>query len=140
MTALQVSCARCAAPAERCCPRCEQHFCPRHGQVSGAEHCEDCERVIVARVEGRLGERVAVAATAAVGGMVAGAVVVMAVAGALGLAPEIIILIMLVAEMGAGGLSAYAADRRMQRWLRRRAATELGGLPEARLLDRHDGG
>jgi hypothetical protein len=86
----------------------------------------------------RLGERVAVAASAAIGGMVAGGVLVMLAAGALGLAPKIIILIMLAAELGGGGLSAYAADRAMQRRLRRRAGAELGSLPEARLLDRHD--
>jgi hypothetical protein len=138
MTALQTNCAMCQAPAASRCPRCEQPLCAEHALASGAEHCRDCERAIEARMRGRLGERVAVAATAAIGGMIAGAVLVMLAAGALGLAPEFIILIMLTVELGAGGLSAYAADRGMQRWLRRRAGTELGSLPEARLLDRHD--
>jgi hypothetical protein len=138
MSALQVCCAMCQAPAQARCPRCEQPLCAEHALAPGAAHCRDCERAVEARERGRLGERVAVAATAAIGGMIVGAILVMLAAGALGLAPEIIILIMLVAELGAGGLSAYAADRGMQRWLRRRAGTELGSLPEARLLDRHD--
>jgi hypothetical protein len=138
MNALRVSCAMCQAPAEARCPRCEQPLCAEHALAPGSEHCRDCEKAVEAGVRGRLGERVAVASTAAIGGMIVGAVLVMFAAGALGLAPEIIILIMLAAELGAGGLSAYAADRGMQRWLRRRAGAELGSLPEARLLERHD--
>jgi hypothetical protein len=137
MTALQTRCAMCQDPAMARCPRCEQSLCAGHALAPGAEHCRDCERAMEARARGRLGARVAVAATAAVGGMIAGGILVMLAAGALGLAPKLAVMIMLAVELGAGGLSAYAADRGMQRWLRRRAGAELGSLPEARLLDRH---
>lgn len=74
------------------------------------------------------------AASAAVAGMVGGALIIMLAASALGISSEFIILMMLVAELGCGALSAYAADQKMQHWLRKRAETELGQLPEARLL------
>lgn len=79
--------------------------------------------------------RVATVGGAAVGGMVGGAVLFMLFAGLLGLGPELIILLMLLVELACGGLAAWLADRRMDRWLESRMRAELEGhMPAARLL------
>ena len=89
------------------------------------------------RRRGSLVSRVAVVGAAAVGGMAVGAAATILLGGLLGLGPELLILLMLVVELASGGVSAWAADRRLDRWLEARARAALEGhMPAARLLDR----
>lgn len=110
-----------------------QLTCPRCGRPVATGDCASCRAHGPAASRKRAALRVAVGASAGVAGMVLGALTVALLAGFLGLAPELIVLLMLVAELGCGGLSAYLADRRVQRFLRERNP-EAGQLPEARLL------
>lgn len=130
-------CALCSGPgrpASDQCPRCWRWLCPAHAPARGAA-CEACACGDRGTVRASLTTRMALVSGASVAGMLVGAVSAMLVAGALGLAGEIIVLLMLGAEMGVGALAGRAADRRVDRWLeaRARAAMERR-LPAARLL------
>lgn len=118
------------------CPRCDQPLCAEHQVTSGAVVCLECERAIETRLARRMPGRIAVAVGAGVGGMIGGEVAMLLLGALLGLGAEITILLVLVAALGMGGLSAYSADRFRQHWLKRQALLELGTLPEARLIER----
>ena len=132
MSAVQKTCGQCNAAAGSRCPSCDQPLCPHHAVPPHRSQCGSCHLVISARARNRLATRVAVASSAALAGMAVGAVAIMLVTSALGLPFEIIIMLMLMAEIGIGALSARTADRHVQRWLDSRGETH--DLPRARLL------
>lgn len=145
MTHASLTCAFCDHAAHDLCPRCDRPRCEAHGvgkldsswPKSGYNEivlCPDCVRS--SKKRSRKAARVSVSASAAVVGMAVGALTTMLIGGALGLGADLIVLCMLLAEVGVGGLSAYAADKRMQRWLLERDQRHLDtDLPEARLLE-----
>ena len=136
----------CASSADDRCPRCRRPRCAQHGHSARSntwpdsgyrivDLCPDCS--VAEERYGRKAGRVVVAAGAAVVGMAASAFGIMLLGGVLGLGAQLTVLSMLVAELSMGTLSAYAADRQVQRWLIRRDQRRLGeGLPKARLLER----
>jgi hypothetical protein len=125
-----VQCELCTAPAAAACARCQARVCREHLGADGA--CRPCSALSLACRRRRMGNRIAVVAGAAVGGMMTGAVVAMVVASALGLPQELIVLVMLVAEMACGAASAYVVDRVAVRRLCAGPEVERAALPEAR--------
>lgn len=135
--ALPPVCALCDRLGTDRCRRCQRPVCDRHGPADeageGMGGCAGC--LGDARRRGGLSARVAVVGAAAVGGMAVGAAATMLLGSLLGLGPELLILLMLVVELAAGGLSAWVADRRLDRWLEDRARAALEShMPVARLL------
>ena len=146
MTAPTASCWFCESPAVDGCPRCRRPRCVQHGSekkpktwpkiaYKTPDLCPICAEATTRR--GRKAGHLAVVTGAGLVGTAVSALAVMVLGGAIGLDVQFTVLGMLLAEVLGGGLSAYAADRQVRRWLVGRDRRQLAtNLPPARLLPR----